>query len=233
MTYKLVYLPSPNQSSRAAYGHPARPTGITIHHWGVDGQRHDRVVAYLCRPGGDTSAHEVISAGRVTHLVDFDFAAWHAGTRTGNGATIGLECRPEMSAGDWKTLVERCADIEDQLGPMDYYAHRDWKATACPGRYATRISELKRAVATERARRKKGDDDMALSDTVIYRDRREGGSSVENREMSLASWFRQASNDISAMLYRQSDTRADVKDLLKAQTETNALLERIARKIGA
>jgi N-acetylmuramoyl-L-alanine amidase CwlA len=153
MSYKFEKRSSPNHSTRQHYGYPSKPTGITIHHWGNPGQTHDGVVKYLCREGGNTSAHEVISAGRVTQLVEHDRAAWHAGSTRGNGSTIGLECRPEMSAADWATLVERCADIEEIHGSMRYYRHSDWKATACPGKYGPRLGELIEAVNAEHARR--------------------------------------------------------------------------------
>ena len=77
---------SPNYSSGRPYGDV---DSITIHHWGVDGQSHQNVVNYLCRDDGDSSAHYVASAGRVTQLVhDYD-RAWHAGPG-GNPRSIGI-----------------------------------------------------------------------------------------------------------------------------------------------
>lgn len=154
MSYKLTKKTSPNHSSRESYGHKGSPTGITIHHWGSTGQKHDNVVDYLCRKGGNTSAHEVISGGKVTQLVNHWRAAWHAGSREGNGSTIGLECRPEMSKSDWNTLVERCADIEEIHGSMKYYLHSNWKATACPGKYGPKLGDLIKAINDEHKRRK-------------------------------------------------------------------------------
>lgn len=124
-----------------------KPKGILIHHWGVDGQTHDGVVAYLrrYRPANPTSAHEVISSGRVTQIVPLLKQAWHA--RSANPDWIGLENRPEMSDGDWATLVQRCADIERETGQsMRYGKHSDFVATSCPGRYSNRIGELVNAV---------------------------------------------------------------------------------------
>lgn len=124
-----------------------KPIGIMLHHWGIDGQSHDNVVAYLrrYRPANPTSAHEVISAGRVTQLVPLLKRAWHA--RSGNDDWIGMENRPEMSDGDWETLVERCADIERETGRSKRYGkHSDVVNTACPGRYASRVGELVNAV---------------------------------------------------------------------------------------
>lgn len=154
--YKLNHKRSPNQSSRQSYGYGSKPTGITIHHWGSTGQKHANVVNYLTRTGGNTSAHLVCSAGLVTRLVDDDRAAWHAGSTPGNGSTIGIECRPEMSDGDWDTLVQLCADLEEKHGSLKYFKHSDWKNTACPGKYAGRIGELVAAVNAEHTRRKTG-----------------------------------------------------------------------------
>lgn len=154
--YTLEHHKSPNSSTRAHYGYPATPTGITLHHWGSTGQTHDGVVNYLSRANGNTSAHDVVSGGRVTELVDDERAAWHAGSTEGNGSTIGIECRPEMSAEDWATLVQLCTDKEEKWGSLKYFKHSDWKATACPGKYSDRIGELVDAVNAEHKRRKSG-----------------------------------------------------------------------------
>lgn len=154
--YKQESKRSPNQSSRQHYGYSSTPTGITIHHWGSTGQKHANVVAYLTRTGGNTSAHLVCSDGLVTRLVDDSRAAWHAGSTPGNGSTIGIECRPEMSDGDWDTLVQLCTDLEEKHGSLKYYKHSDWKNTACPGKYANRIGDLVKAVNAEHKRRKSG-----------------------------------------------------------------------------
>ena len=146
MSYKYEVKASPNYSSRARYGHGSKVRGITIHHWGSTGQSHDGVVRYLTRPRGNTSAHYVVSAGRVTQIVDDSLAAWHSGNNRGNGTTIGIECRPEMSAGDFDTLVELCIELERVHGSLKYYAHSDWKATACPGKYREKLGELVRRV---------------------------------------------------------------------------------------
>ena len=155
--YRYEHQPSNNNSSRRHYGYPPKPTGITIHHWGSTGQKRSLMLPtiYVWR-NGNTSAHYVTSAGLVTQLVDESRAAWHAGSTPGNGSTIGIECRPEMSADDWATLVELCTDIEDRNGSMKYYKHSDWKNTACPGDYSDRIGELVEAVNAEHDRRKTG-----------------------------------------------------------------------------
>lgn len=158
-TYKYeTNMTSPYSSPRAGFGHGSKVTGITIHHWGVDGQTHDGVVRYLCsrRPVNPTSAHYVTSAGRVSCIVDPDLAAWHSGNARGNGTTIGIECRPEMSPGDWATLVELCADLEGHYGSLQYWAHYNWSNTSCPGRYGPRMAKLIDDVNAELRRRRDG-----------------------------------------------------------------------------
>lgn len=159
--YKYEYKQTSNSSSRKFYGFKAEPDGITIHHWGRTGQDHDTVVAWLRGKNGGTSnrgssAHLVVSGGRCTRLEKDSRAAWHAGNREGNGRTIGIECRPEMSDEDWQTLVEVCADLEEVHGSLKYYRHKDWKATECPGKYGDHMGELVKAVNAEHKRRKAG-----------------------------------------------------------------------------
>lgn len=130
-------------SGNYASGRPeGDPTSITIHHWGDDGQDHQTVVNWLCREDGDTSAHYVVSAGRVTQIVhDYD-RAWHAG-RAGNPRSIGIECRPEMTQGDVQTLVGLISAIKEEWGDLDIVGHKDWMSTACPGRYYGILPQLR------------------------------------------------------------------------------------------
>lgn len=151
MTYTVDSRPADRRNYNKRPG-GRKPSGIIPHHWGVDGQDHDNVAAYLgqYRPANPTSAHDVISADRVTEVVKWAYRAWHG--RSANNDYIGLECRPEMSAGDWQTLVERCADIERYYNKsMRYANHSDFVSTACPGRYTSRLGELINAVNAELA----------------------------------------------------------------------------------
>lgn len=114
--------------------------GIVIHHWGADGQSHDGVAAYLARPDGNTSAHYVASAGRVTQLVHDGDTAWHCPGMNAGG--IGIECRPECSDGDFETVATLVAAIRDEWGDLPLSGHQDHYQTACPGRWEERLSEL-------------------------------------------------------------------------------------------
>ncbi|WP_277424256.1 peptidoglycan recognition family protein [Schaalia sp. ZJ1691] len=124
---------------------PGRPYGpplfIYMHHWGTDGQRHQDVVNFLRRWDGNSSAHYVASAGRVTQLVRDEDMAWHAGP-AGNPRGIGIECRPEMSPADFETVARLIASIRKQWGPLSLRGHRDVMATACPGRWYAQLARL-------------------------------------------------------------------------------------------
>lgn len=132
-----------NQSPNFTAGRPAgNPNVIIIHHWGVTGQSHQNVVNYLCSTTNHgASAHYVASAGRVTQLVSDKDRAWHAG-RGGNPRGIGIECRPEMSDGDFKTVAALIAAIRSEWGDLPIKGHRDYMQTACPGKWYNRLSAL-------------------------------------------------------------------------------------------
>ncbi|MBF0809126.1 N-acetylmuramoyl-L-alanine amidase [Rothia nasimurium] len=126
----------------AVFGRPRTTSRITIHHWGSDGQSFNGVADYLCRKGGTSSAHFVVEAGRVACLVSTVDAAWHSGSAEGNATSIGIECRPEMSEGDINEVVALIEWLEDMYGPQEVWLHREWSATACPGRYANMRDEI-------------------------------------------------------------------------------------------
>ena len=157
LAYKYQVLPSSNHSARSNFAdYDGKITHICIHHWGTDGQRHDRVVAWLRGKAGGkdntgSSAHYVCSANLVTNLVSESRAAWAA--VGANGYAIHIEMRPEMSSGDWATLVQLCANIEERRGSMQYTGHGRVAPTQCPGRYAKRLGELVQAVNAEHKRR--------------------------------------------------------------------------------
>lgn len=157
LAYKYEVLPSSNHSDRSGFSdYTGEITHICIHHWGVDGQRHSNVVAWLRgKAGGQnntrSSAHYVCSDNRVTNLVGEHRAAWAA--IGANGYAIHIEVRPEMSTGDWNTLVQLCCNIEERRGSMQYMRHMDVASTACPGRYASRMGRLVKDINKEHKRR--------------------------------------------------------------------------------
>ncbi|MEJ6544482.1 N-acetylmuramoyl-L-alanine amidase [Brachybacterium paraconglomeratum] len=119
---------SPNQNARSS-----KIKSITIHHWGSRGQKFDNVVSWLCDKRAGTSAHYVVEAGKVACIVDPDRRAWHAGSSKGNHESIGIECRPEATEGDYATVAALVADLRAVYGDLPLKPHRAWTSTACPG----------------------------------------------------------------------------------------------------
>lgn len=119
---------SPNQNTRKS-----KIKSITIHHWGSRGQKFANVVSWLCDKRAGTSAHYVVEAGRVACIVDPDRRAWHAGSSRGNHESIGIECRPEATAGDYATVAALIADLRAVYGNIPLVPHKSWTNTACPG----------------------------------------------------------------------------------------------------
>lgn len=119
---------SPNQNARNS-----KVKSITIHHWGSRGQKFDNVVNWLRQKRAGTSAHYVVEAGKVACIVDPDRRAWHAGNSRGNHESIGIECRPEATEGDYATVAALVADLRAVYGNIPLKRHKDWTSTACPG----------------------------------------------------------------------------------------------------
>lgn len=134
---------TPDASVPATFGYASIKHGATVHHWGNDGQRFDDVLNFLAGANSrSNSAHFVVQEDRVACIVSPDDAAWHSAHPLGNAQTIGIECRPEMTEGDLETLASLLRYLETIYGSLTIYKHSDWTATACPGRYASRIDEL-------------------------------------------------------------------------------------------
>lgn len=107
---------------------------IDIHHWGERGQTHDGVVAFFCTTGpGATSAHYVVSAGRIDCIVSDADVAWHSGVWSENLRSIGIECRPEATDADYETVAELVRVLRARYGDLPLHGHREFFPTACPG----------------------------------------------------------------------------------------------------
>lgn len=120
---------------------------LVIHHWGLDGQTHDGVVDWFCNPakGAQTSAHFVVSAGRVHCIVSPTDTAWHAGDWGENLQSIGIECRPEATAADYATVAELVRWLRTKYGNLPLRPHKQFYPTDCPGRWdLTRLDRLAR-----------------------------------------------------------------------------------------
>lgn len=111
------------------------PAEIVIHHWGIDGQKFENVVRWLCNPKAGASAHYVAEAGRVACIVDCKNPAWHSGSKSHNLKSIGIECRPEATEEDYKTVAELITYLWGVYGKLPLLRHKDIVATSCPGRW--------------------------------------------------------------------------------------------------
>lgn len=124
---------------------------IVIHWWGVDGQTHDDVVDWFCNPakGAQTSAHFVVSAGRVHCIVSPSDTAWHTGDWDENLRSIGIECRPEATAADYATVAELVRWLRTRYGNLPLRPHKQFYPTDCPGRWdLSRLDRLARGTTT-------------------------------------------------------------------------------------
>ncbi len=156
MSYEAITnITSPNrtpaESVAAVFGTPRRIETITIHHWGNMGQRFEDVVNFLSTAdnGRQSSAHYVAEAGRVACIVSPADAAWHAGNAYGNATSVGIECRPEATDGDYETVAELVAELREVYGDLPLVPHNQWTNTACPGNWDLgRIDGMARGTVT-------------------------------------------------------------------------------------
>lgn len=132
-----MFIDESRNARRFTYGPDAArgtPTELDIHHWGIDGQSHDGVVNFFCNTA-ETSAHFVVSAGRIHCLVNLTDVAWHAGDWPANLRSIGIECRPEATDADYATVAWLIAYLRSLYGDLPLYPHKRYALTSCPGRY--------------------------------------------------------------------------------------------------
>lgn len=118
---------------------------IVIHHWGVTGQKFEGILEWFCNnPNCQTSAHYVVEDGRVACIVDLENTAWHAGNWDYNLQSIGLECRPEHTDGDYETIGQLVAELWKAYGKLPLIGHKNvpGASTSCPGDYD--IERIKR-----------------------------------------------------------------------------------------
>ena len=130
---------TPASQSPSVFGQPRNIKGITIHWYGnpATNPTAEGVRDYLCRSGGNTSAHFVATGTNRTVycIVAPGDVAWHTGNATGNAITIGIECDPRCRDEDYDVVAELVADIRSAYGDVPIYSHNMWTATACPGNY--------------------------------------------------------------------------------------------------
>lgn len=118
-----------------------KPERIIIHHWGADGYSFQGIINGMMNPNG-VSAHFIVEGGKVACMVDWNNAAWHAGSKYWNTHSIGIECRPEMSEADMQTVAEVIAMLWKEYGKLPLIGHKDVAPTACPGRWYGQLDTL-------------------------------------------------------------------------------------------
>jgi len=129
-----------NASVRGAFGYPRSIDTITIHWWGDPNTNptYEGVVAWLCNPRSQASAHDIITGtgNRVAVIVDYVDAAWHAGNAKGNATSLGFECDPRCRNEDYEAVAQDVAETWRYYGrEIPLVPHNSWKATQCPGNY--------------------------------------------------------------------------------------------------
>jgi hypothetical protein len=121
----------------AVFGMPRVIEGITIHWWGDPNQNPQfaSIRDYLCRAGGNTSAHFVATGTnrQVACIVAPKDVAWHSGSAWGNARTIGIELDPRARDEDYDVAAELVADIRSAYGDVPIYWHSYFTSTTCPG----------------------------------------------------------------------------------------------------
>jgi len=165
MTYDLItQFTSPFQATRTQ-----QIASITIHWWDKPERKpsFQGTVDWLCRPGTTASAHYVVEDGKVACIVSPDDVAWHAGdggNGPGNMTSIGIECNPRGSDGDYATVAELVRELRAAYGNLPLYPHRHWTTTECPGTYdLDRINQLAAAAAPQ-------EDEMNDTDRALLTD---------------------------------------------------------------
>jgi N-acetylmuramoyl-L-alanine amidase len=139
-------VPGPSADSVWHLG-PRVVKSITIHHWGDLGQQFPVVRDFLCTNNTPTSAHYVAEDGLVACIVSPDDCAFHAGNAEGNTFSVGIECRPEATDGDYQTVAELIANLRGIYGDIPLHPHNYWFSTACPGVWdLARLDALARSI---------------------------------------------------------------------------------------
>lgn len=118
-------------------------TGIVVHHYGSDLTTFSSAISTLTRVTASTSAHFVVDTNVIAQLVALSDTAYHAGDWNANLKTIGIECPPLCTKAQQDTLIELLARLYKHYGRvLPLSGHRDYCATACPGRWYPLLSEL-------------------------------------------------------------------------------------------
>jgi hypothetical protein len=139
---------TPGAQVAQVFGTPRQQLSITIHHWGALGQHGPDILDWFCNPDttARTSAHFVVWDGNIYCIVSPLDAAWHAGNAYGNATSIGIECHPEATDGDYATVAWLIQWLRGTYGDLPLFPHNHWTSTTCPGNWdLARLDQLARA----------------------------------------------------------------------------------------
>lgn len=146
MSYKYeTHYNSPNYTPfaqvAAVFGIARQVKGFTDHWWGQPdtGMTYEGVISWLCRPGGNTSAHYVVDgpSRRVACIVSPQDASWAGGSALANATQVHIEnnCNIAARMSTMDVSAELLADLRDPnaYGDQLLYGHDHWVPTQCPG----------------------------------------------------------------------------------------------------
>lgn len=177
-----AYTPAVQVAATFGVSRPWPPVSDVAHHWGDPnaGYTHDGVIRQFANtPAGGSSAHYVLSAGRVTQMVNEADASHANGHAAANAQTVTWELNPRCSAADRETFAEALADVWIGRGmntPGLIEKHKDYYNTACPGRWEAHLPAIQKRAGELFAAKRKGQTVPApakglpavLSDTPAY-----------------------------------------------------------------
>lgn len=144
------------------FARPARPVSDVIHHWDDPARKptFEGTEAYLRnQPSNGVSAHWIGEAWRVSAMVDEKHASHANGHAAANAMTVTHEWNPRCSADDREALADHLSNRWIARGyttPGLIEVHQDYYATACPGRYAQHLPEIRARAAELFAAKRRG-----------------------------------------------------------------------------
>lgn len=118
----VEYIPA--HTTNMQHGHfPKEPTHVVLHQFNSKHLRPsiEGVISHFkaIRPGGESSAHFVVSRDRIIQMVSLNDRAYHAGTIGNN--YIGIEIDPQEDAETIASVKKLLEAIKDKLGYLPIY----------------------------------------------------------------------------------------------------------------
>lgn len=114
-----------------------QPSVITIHWIGpYPNQTPDIVRDWWIKSGGEASAHFIIKDDECMQCWDISKVAWHAGCKSGNFTSIGIEVIPCDKEGRFsEKSIATLRELLASLPSLPIVRHYDWTGKDCPKYY--------------------------------------------------------------------------------------------------